>query len=101
MTPGAYFNLYSYEVRGNTNENTKFTVTSQAGSPSLTSAPDNNTTTGFNSSEDYVLFRNLKANNSGVITENFTNGGGSVFGATNGFQLVSVPAPAAVVGARR
>jgi hypothetical protein len=46
LTPGAYFNLYSYEVRGNSNENTKFTITSQLGSPSLTSAPDDNATTG-------------------------------------------------------
>ena len=97
LTPGQRYNLYSYEIRGNTSEDTTFTVTSQAGSPSATSTPDNNTTTGFNSPEDYVLFTALVPS-SGQIVETFTSGGATEFGATNGFQLLEItPEPSSIV----
>jgi hypothetical protein len=98
LTAGHVYDLYSYEVRGNTYENTTFTVTSQAGFPSATSTSDNNTTTGLTAGEDYVLFTELTPNAFGQIVETFTNGGGSVYGATNGFQLIDVtPEPSTLL----
>ncbi len=98
LTAGHVYDLYSYEVRGNTYENTTFTVTSQAGFPSATSTPDNNTTTGLTAGEDYVHFTELTPNALGQIVETFTNGGGSVYGATNGFQLIDVtPEPSTLL----
>lgn len=81
------YDLYIYEDRGNTNEETTFTVN---GVPK-TSTPDDPNTTGFHAPEDYVLFTGLTPVG-GKISFDFT-GVTTQYGATNGFQLTPAPEP--------
>ena len=93
LSPSLKYDLYIYEDRGDLVHQSTFTVTDNAGSSQQTSTIDNPLTTGFHTPEDYVLFSSLTPNGSNQLQFQFQAVPGTTYGATNGFQLVSVAVP--------
>jgi hypothetical protein len=88
LTPGGYYNLYTYSAGNNAGRTSKFQVVAGNGNVTGTSTYDDATTALVNG-VDYLEFDNVEADATGVVTINFGNGGVSE-SDFNGLQLAAV-----------